>query len=341
MTTALDPERRASLLGAKLAALVARRWGAHESGPAAVASPFPGGAAVQRGDTAWLLLEDQPERSLGPALAWARQREIDELNLLAADHAGLIARRAELFREPPAVWAIDGDGIHPAEAAPFAEPAVPSDAARRAAELLRQSGLDVVIEHGEIAGELRGLEVARVVTDADGSARVEVGVGHHDREAYAMVHADRDPADALRSVVETVAAHRRAGAPSHPLNRMAAERWLRSRLVDEPGLIGAVELYPVEPIVPRGGIKESWPAAAVGVDADGRSVVAVASTGIQLDLVPTAADVRLAYAPDARLVLVLPERDAHPVTHALAAALVVPADIVPIPGDWRAAPSAG
>jgi len=335
MSTALDPERRASLLGAKLAALVARRWDASASEPAAVASTFPGGAALQRGSVAWILLEDQPERSLGPALAWARQHEVDELHLLVADHAGLVARRAKLFRDPPTVWAIDGDGIHPANAAPFPEPAVPSDAARRAAELIRDCGLDLVVEHGVITGELRGLEVARVVTDDDGSARVEVGVGHHDREAYAMLHADRATEDALRSVAETVAAHRRPGAPSHPLNRLAAERWLRSRLVDDPSLVGAAELYPVEPIVPRGGVKEAWPAAAVGVDAGGASVVAVASTGIHLDLVPTGADVRLAYAPDARLVLVVPERDAHPVTQALAAALVAPAEVVAIPGDWR------
>jgi len=75
MTTALDPERRASLLGAKLAALVGRGWGPGPSGPAATTAPFPGGAAVQRAGVAWILLEDQPERSLGASLAWARQRE--------------------------------------------------------------------------------------------------------------------------------------------------------------------------------------------------------------------------------------------------------------------------
>jgi hypothetical protein len=37
--------------------------------------------------------------------------------------------------------------------------------------------------------------------------------------------------------------------------------------------------------------------------------------------------------------LVLPERDALPVTRDLAAALVHPAVVVPLPGDWRRAPA--
>ena len=47
---------------------------------------------------------------------------------------------------------------------------------------------------------------------------------------------------------------------------------------------------------------------------------------------PFAADARDALGgPDARLVLAVPERDAHPVTRALAARLAVPADVVAVP----------
>jgi hypothetical protein len=53
--------------------------------------------------------------------------------------------------------------------------------------------------------------------------------------------------------------------------------------------------------------------------------------GIDLDLVPTAADVRLAAGlPGARLVLAVPERDDHPVTRALAAMLTEPAEVRPV-----------
>ena len=72
------------------------------------------------------------------------------------------------------------------------------------------------------------------------------------------------------------------------------------------------------------------------VDDTGRPLVVVCSVGIDLDLVPTAADIRSAHDPDARLVLAVPERDDHPVTRALAQLLREPADIIPIAGDWRA-----
>ena len=58
--------------------------------------------------------------------------------------------------------------------------------------------------------------------------------------------------------------------------------------------------------------------------------------GIDLDLVPSAADSRLALDPDADLVVVVPERDAHPVTQALCRRLARPAELVALAGDWRA-----
>ncbi|MCU1485234.1 MAG: hypothetical protein JWN67_1980, partial [Actinomycetia bacterium] len=67
-----------------------------------------------------------------------------------------------------------------------------------------------------------------------------------------------------------------------------------------------------------------------GIDAEGRPVVVVASVGVDLDLVPAAADARLADGRGARLVLAVAERDAHPVTRALAAALADPAEIVTV-----------
>jgi hypothetical protein len=62
-------------------------------------------------------------------------------------------------------------------------------------------------------------------------------------------------------------------------------------------------------------------------------VVVVCSVGIDLDLVPFAADARLALLgrdADAGLVIAVPERDAHAATKALAAALRRPAEIVPL-----------
>ncbi|MGI8755918.1 MAG: hypothetical protein ACR2MB_08675, partial [Acidimicrobiales bacterium] len=70
-------------------------------------------------------------------------------------------------------------------------------------------------------------------------------------------------------------------------------------------------------------------------DLDGRPIVVTCSTGVDLDLVPASADDRLAHAPDARLVLVVPERDAVAITRELAARLVAPAEVVTVADTWR------
>jgi hypothetical protein len=62
---------------------------------------------------------------------------------------------------------------------------------------------------------------------------------------------------------------------------------------------------------------------------------AARSTGVDLDLVPSAADDRLLHAPGGRLVLVVPARDVHPVTVALCGQLVDRAEIAAVEGDWR------
>jgi hypothetical protein len=321
-------------LAAKLDALVAARWPAANPRPAS----FPGGAALHTDREAWVLVEDRPGRALGPALAWAHRRGGLQLHLVVDEpvQAGGLARRAQLFVDPPSIWTVDDRVLRQTDPDPVADPVVPSAVAQQAADQLRAHGLEVVVDHGEVVGELLGLEVARVVVGDDGQARVEAGVGRHDRDAARQLHGERPPEAALAQVVETVAAHRRPGAEPHPLNRLAAERWLRACLVADPGLVGAHELFPVEGVDARSSVKDTVPAAAVGEDAAGDPLVVVASTGIDLDLVPTAADVRLAFAPDARLILAVPARDDHPITRALAGALRAPAEVVAIEGDWRA-----
>jgi len=331
----LDPDRRRAALAAKLGALVEGRWPADDATPTRVSSTNGAGAMLRQGDTGWVLLDERPERGLGAALAWARQQQVTELHVVADVHGGVLARRAAEFDPAPQVWTVDGRSLVAVVPVPFEPPAVPSPAADEVAELLRAPGIDVVVEHGVIMGEVEGLEVARVVVGEHG-ARVEVGVGRHDREAFAMLHGEVPTPAALASVVETVTAVRHAGAAPHPLNRLGADRWLRRRVIADPSIVGAVELTAVEGTLARDGVKDVMAASAVGTDADGRPVVVAASVGIDLDLVPTAADVRARVAPGARLVLVLPERDAHATTRALAEALAHPAEIVALPGDWRA-----
>lgn len=300
---------------------------------------FPAGAALRARSTGWVLLDEAPGRGLGRALAWAGQHGVTELHVLAEPPTDVLARRAALFRDPPRVWSVEGREVRPAVPAPRHEPVAPRAEALGLVDLLREAGVEIVVEHGRVTGEVLGLEIAQVVVD-DGGARIEVGVGHHDREAFAMVHGDLPAAEALARVVDGVRRHRRPGARQHPLGGLVAERWLRAVLLDEPALAGAVELVPAEGTVARDSVKEVLPAIALGAAPDGAPLVVACSVGIDLDLVPAAADARHAHAPGARLVLVVPERDALPVTRRLAAALADPAEVRTVPDDWRA-PAAG
>ena len=94
---------------------------------------------------------------------------------------------------------------------------------------------------------------------------------------------------------------------------------MRSTLLDDPTSIGLVSLTPVAPLVARSTVLGNVPSAAVGERADGTTVVVVCSSGIDLDVIPEAADYRRREAPDADLLVVVPERDRHATTAALAA----------------------
>jgi hypothetical protein len=145
------------------------------------------------------------------------------------------------------------------------------------------------------------------------------------------------PVAQLARVVEIVRAQRRPGADRHPLNQLVPERWLRAVLCRRPDLVGLAALRPAEGARPRPNLSERDIAVARGETAGGDPVVVACAVGIALDLVPTAADARLALDAGASLVLAVPERDDHPGVRRLAARLRVPADVVPVPGDWRAA----
>jgi hypothetical protein len=330
--SSLDPQRRGALLAAKLAALVRAHTEADELTPGA----FPDGAAVQIGDSGWVLVDRDPHRALGPALAWARRHDVASLNLVAEHDAGHLARRARFFRDPASVWTIGDGGLVAAEAVPV-PPEPPTNVDRAVFEALESAGLEVIVEHGTVTGEVAGLEVARVVV-AEGGSRVEVGVGVNDREATSLVHGDLPTPQILASVVETVSRERRPGAPAHPLNRLAADRWLRSRLTDHPQAIGLRTLEPRPLTFARAGLRQSYPAAAIGTDPAGRRIVIVCSIGVDLDLVPEAADVRAATGETIDgLWIVVPERDDVAVTRWMGGQLVEPADLVTLVGDWRVA----
>jgi hypothetical protein len=315
----LDPQQRARLLAAKLQTLVEKAAGPKDRRSLA----FPGGAALAGDDGTWVLADTDPARSLGPALAIARQAgTLDAVNVFVEGDAGLLARRASQFASPPRIWLTDGTQAAPEPIEPD-PPIAPSVAAF--ADEIAAAGADPVVEHGRLIGEVEGLEVCRVEVGEDGVPRLAIGVGRFDREAHELLRGDT-----LHDVVALVRRHRVESVEPHPLRRWAAARALRSRVIREPGLVGADILLPMAPVVEAPDLRVSWPAPATGTRDGGDPLVVVCSVGVDLDLVPTAADARLADGRDADLVLAVPERDVHPVTMALAAALSRPAEIVAV-----------
>jgi hypothetical protein len=326
--------RHSRLVGLKLRALVRDHLGVDD-----VPEPdaFAPGAALVHDGAAWVLLDAEPERRLGAALAWAVRAGASQLHVVADTATGVLARRAEAFAFPISVWHAQERSLWPAVAEPLTV-AAPAPAHHRAlAHLIVAGGAEPVEEHGVLAGEVVGLEVCRVVDDADlGTTRLEVGVGAHDREAFTMLHGDVPTEASLARVVEAVTVHRRPGAGPHPLNRLARERLIRSRVIADPSIVGAVSLSAFPPPVPRPNLKDPVPCVAAGVDASGVPIVVVCSSGVDLDLVPYAADARAAHdsvgpgvsGSGSRLVIVTPSRDRLPVVDEIADQLRQPATFV-------------
>ena len=350
---ALDADRIRALHASKLRALARTTLGVEL---AEVSGTDDGALAAVGGEAPSVvcLAQERSERALGGALALAERSGCEDVHVFAEHHSAVLARRAACFVPTPTVWQVTGADATAAEPAPRPVEPVPPRVPELVA-LLGAAGVDVVVEHGVITGEVEGLEVARIVAappdggpaeladevdGADDRWQIEVGVGAHDREAFSILHADEPTPDAIRRVADLVRTHRSPGAAPHPLNRMAAARWLRSLLIQRPELVEAGRLRAASPPIPRGGPKDPAPAVAYGLTPDGRRLIVVVCVGIDLDVVPFAADARLFLDPDAELSIALPRRDAHDVITSLARRLRNPAQIVEIDDDWRSAAAA-
>ena len=333
-TPNLDPARRENLLRAKLRGLVRAQW------PGVVDNArdgtLPGGAALASGDTAWALGEDEPRRSLGPALAWARKAGVSKLHLLVASDAGALARRAQRFTLPTTVWRVDRASLTEATPEPLEpEPPLPpgADAFRG---LIERVGAEPVVEHGVLRAELLGLEVARVVEDEVG-VHLEVGVGKHDREAQKELRGETQGMDALFEVVRIVAEYRRPGREGHEAYHLAPERWLRRLVAEHPELVDAApgSLAPAPSPIFRADLRRPAPAPLRGTTADGKPLLVICSVGLDLDVMSGAADAYEADGRDPDLVLCIPAPDAYPAIRDLASLHRPPARVVTVPGDWR------
>lgn len=248
---------------------------------------------------------------LGPILAWAEGRTGGRLTVFADpadDLAGHLARRAALISADVTVMATIGAEAVPAEPTRLPEPPDLGEDLWRAAAVMADAGARVVDDHGHLTGEVLGLEVARVEPPAsdDQEIVVRVGVGRADRELQGYVLGHLDDIERLRRSVGLVASHRRPGVALHPLNRLSRPRWLRSMLLDDPAAVDVVDLDPLPPLWPNGGLLDTEPSAAFS-PSDRTTVVC--SAGFDFDLLPQAVDYRHRIDPASSLTLVVPHRD--------------------------------
>lgn len=305
-----DAERRSRLLSLKLRALVREHLGL-DSDPVGTPEVFSLGAAFVANDSVWVLVDGDASRAFGPTLAWSSKFN-RPVHLLVEQDSGVLARRATLFNTSVTVWHVNDKSLLPAVAEPHL-PRVDAEESHRALmPLIASSGADATVEHGVVVGEVRGLEMCRVVNDSTtGEAKLEVGMGVNDREAFAMVHGELPTEQALRNVIEAVQVHREPGAMVHPFNQFGAERLHRWRALQNPSSIGFVDLSPADPPVKRTNVKDPVPCIAIGTLTNGSTAVAAFVNGIDLDVVPFAVDAANMHSMDT-VVIALRERDVTP-----------------------------
>lgn len=335
-----DTERRSRLLSLKLRALVRDHFSRAVNPDVAdnlEVALFPFGAALLSNDTVWLLIDGDASGALGPSVAWVLSRRPTALavHILAEVGSGVLARRAQLLNSDLTVdvWHAKERDVLPA----LPEPPLPSVLAATShldfVGVIQSAGAEPLVEHGIVSGEVRGLEICRVVDDEHtGTVRLEVGMGAHDREAFALVHGDVPTADALANVVASVRAHRADDAPPHPLNSFGAERLMRARAIENPSIVNCVRVIAAEPPVLRTNVKDAVPCVALGEDADGTRRILVFVNGVDLDVVPFALDAWHRLDRTARITVVLRDKDKVASIDRLAMLGITPVDVLTLKG---------
>lgn len=351
-------DRRRRLLGIKLKALVSDHLGCVVDEEAAA---FGAGAALVHDGGAWAIIDGPAARRLGAVLAWAVRHDAESLDVVAERDGGVLARRALAFEFPIRVWFAEERILLPVVPESSATPTDAPEEHLALLDMIEAAGATPHVERGVVTGEVRGLEICRVVDepttgnfaelsdlpasesvapdDAELAARLarregdgvilEVGVGANDREAFQMLHGHLPTHEALANVVAAVTEHRSELAPQHPLNRMAPERYLRWRVEQDPSLLALRDIIPVDPPVDRMSMKHAEPCVATATDAGGEPVVLVFTSGVDLDLVAFVADVAVQREGEfERIVVAGFDRDLVPISRDLAERLHVDVEFV-------------
>jgi len=208
------------------------------------------------------------------------------------------------------LWIVNGKNLveHP-KPLPHRPVEIPQEAISQGKKF-KKFDCDIIAEHGVLRAEVHGLEVARVVQNAENQFEISVGVGDYDQSAYKAIHGNIAVERNLTKVISTVKKYRTKAGPVHPLNRISRSRWLIAEAIADPSFLGIDELDFVEPLLPRNDVTKDQACSAIG-RIENSIVLVLASTGIDLNLVPQAAGQIFRHNPE-KLLLLLPAQDHHP-----------------------------
>ncbi len=355
----MEPERRAQLLQGKLRALTNSQFGQSATGLAELLPvPYLAGAAAYDEHSGRLVvlveaavvdrdpldidpLGPRPPRGwLGGAIVAAARRNARELHLFGEGTllTGDDARRAARSSIAATCWSIDGRAmsvVDPVEApSELSFEDLPHDE-KAFAEVIRSSGAEPIVDQGVLRAEVLGLEVGRVVRDAEtDQPYLAVGVGKHDRLAQSMMNSAKEPSAALAEAVLSVAVHRVAGAPSHPANTVSRSRWLREMLVAAPQMVGfegpTTRVGGTVPVDLKAAGVASLTAKHGGVD-----VLIGCSAGVDLDAPTDLLDTAIRLGVE-EVKLVVLAADDFPAIRTLCATLTPPVEVVPLSSPFSA-----
>ena len=301
----------------------------------------PGAALVADG-AAWVLVEDEPERGLGPALAWALRNGADVARTSSP------SGRPGCWPAGPAGFAFPIDGLarRRAHAAAGRRRAARSPRRRAAAGAPRARRHDRRRRRRARSSSTASSPARCAASRCAASSTTRTPAPCASRSASAPTTARRSrsstatcrPSRRSPASSRAVAEHRRPGRAAAPAQPAGARAPAALAARAGPGAARAWRrVAPAQPPVPRPNVKDRVPCSAIGRRADGSPVRRRLLGRRRPRPVPYALDARAAAGATpgverGEVWLVAPPRDLVPVTAELAALADQPLSLVPFSG---------
>ena len=130
------------------------------------------------------------------------------INIILDELDPLLLHQALGLHSDIRFWVVEKDQLIPHPESKTAEKPEKPVVNETVVSLLLENGCDVIREHDAVRGEIKGLEVARIIKDFDNESNVQIGVGHYDQEAHKLVDWGESPDEKLARVVSEVHQYR-------------------------------------------------------------------------------------------------------------------------------------